>query len=180
MTEGLARVNAIVIVRQLVQHRGMKQIALFTVVAGFGLIACAPLNTYYKPGAAVAKVQRDTTSCEVAALRDVPASSQIRRIPSEYVPPIRECHPNGQCRIVRAGYFIPGQVITFDPNDGLRKRVETQCMADKGYVPVSIPPCPDSVARATPPAATTRLPALTAKSCVIRNKGGSYQIVTRG
>jgi hypothetical protein len=96
------------------------------------------------------------------------------------VPPVKKCDGTGKCRIVRAGYFLPGEVITFDPNDGLRNRVEGQCMADKGYAPVSIPPCPDAVARATPSAATKRLPALTSKSCVIRNQNGTFQIVTRG
>jgi hypothetical protein len=71
-------------------------------------------------------------------------------------------------------------VISYDPNDGLRKQVERQCMADIGYSPVSIPVCPDNVARAVPPAATRVLPALGPKACVIRNRDGSFQIVNRG
>ena len=70
--------------------------------------------------------------------------------------------------------------MTFDPNEDLRNRVEAQCMADKGFAPVSIPACPRNVARAAPTRATTTLPALNPKSCVIRNSDGSFQIVTQG
>lgn len=140
---------------------------------------CAPLTTYYQPGKSVGTLNRDTTTCQVSALRDVPASTQIRRIPPEFVPPRRICDSAGNCRVI-PGYYIPGEVISYDPNDGLRKRVERQCMADKGYSPVSIPPCPDNVARAVPVAATRVLPPLGPKACVIRNKDGTFQIVNRG
>ncbi|MDF3413697.1 hypothetical protein HKX54_04445 [Sulfitobacter sp. M57] len=142
------------------------------------LVACAPLETYYKPGASVTTLNRDTTTCEVNALKDVPVSFQIRRNPPVFVPGNRSCDADGNCT-GHHGYYIDGGVESYDPNVALRNRVETQCMADKGYAPVSIPPCPDSIARATPAAATTRLPALTKKSCVIRNKSGSFQIVNR-
>lgn len=158
----------------------MKRSVVYAALMGAGMMACAPLNTYYKPGATLSALQRDATACQVSALRDVPASTQVRRIPPQYVPPVKKCDEAGQCRVVRAGYFIPAEVITFDPNDGLRHRVAGQCMADKGYAPVSIPPCPDAVARATPVAQTKRLPVLNAKSCVIRNRDGTFQIVTRG
>ncbi len=162
------------------QYSTMKPHVVVIVCTAAGLIACAPLNTYYKPGARVATLERDTTACQVKALRDVPASVQVHHIPPRYVRPVKKCDAAGQCKVVRAGYYTPGETITFDPNDALRARVEGQCMADKGYAPVSIPPCPDSVARATPAAATKRLPALSAKSCVIRNQDGSFQITTRG
>lgn len=143
------------------------------------IMACAPLETYYKPGATVATLNRDTTACEVKALRDVPPSTLTRRKPPVFIPGERRCNAAGQCVQTR-GYYVPGGFETYDPNDGLRLRVERQCMADKGYAPVSIPPCPDAVAKAAPPAATTRLPTLNAASCVIRNSDGSFQIVTRG
>ena len=180
MTEGVARVNAIVTRGQIVHNDPMKRFVVYASLAGMGLLACAPLNTYYKPGASVALLERDTTACQVNALRKVPVSTHVHRIPPRYVPPVKRCNANGKCRVVRAGYYIPGEVVAFDPNDDLRRRVEGQCMADKGYAPVSIPPCPDSIANATPAKATKRLPELTAKSCVIRNQDGSFQIVTRG
>ena len=143
------------------------------------LAACAPLETYYRPGATVAQLNRDTTACEVQALRDVPASTVTRRKPPVFVPPRRSCDANGNCTEI-PGYYVPGGFETFDPNAGLRLRVERQCMADKGYAPVSIPACPDSVAKAAPARTTTRLPEISAQSCVIRNSDGSFQIVTRG
>ena len=155
-------------------HRFLPATALLMLLG-----ACAPLETYYKPGATVAAVDRETTACKVQALRDVPPSTRIRREPPRYVPPRRQCNAAGDCR-TRGGFFLPGETYSFDPNDGLRARVEAQCMAAKGFAPVSIPPCPDSVRRAAPPAATRTLPALGPSSCVIRNRGGSYQIVTRG
>jgi len=142
-------------------------------------VACAPLNTYYRPGATVAAVNRDTTACQVSALQQVPSSVQVRRLPPEYVPPRRQCDSAGRC-VTSRGYYIPGEVVSFDPNDALRKRVEVQCMADKGFAPVSIPPCPDNMAKAAPARATTTLPSLTPTSCVIRNSNGSFQIVNRG
>ena len=153
----------------------MKRLLLLVLV----LAACAPLKTYYKPGAPVDVVSRDTTACEVKALRDVPPSIQIRRLPPIFVAGKRVCDANGNCKET-PGYYVHGGVESYDANLPLRGRVEVQCMADKGYVPVSIPPCPDSVVRAAPPAVTTRLPVLNEASCVIRNRDGTFQIVTRG
>ncbi len=149
-------------------------------LAAFALCACAPLTTYYKPGVSVSRLDRDTTACKVKALRDVPQSIVVRRYPPEYIPPLRNCDAAGNCRIVRGGYYRPGETFTYDPNDSLRRKVEQQCMADRGYGRVSIQPCPSNVARAAPPKATSRLPQLTPNSCVIRNNDGSFQIVNRG
>ena len=153
--------------------------ALAPLFVTLGLAACAPLETYYKPGATVAQVNRATTECKVKALRDVPPSTQVRRTPPRYVPERRTCDANNNCTTT-GGFYIPGELVTFDPNAGLRARVEAQCMADRGFAPVSIPPCPASVARAAPVLATTTLPELRETSCVIRNEGGSFQIVNRG
>ncbi|SDG17443.1 hypothetical protein SAMN04489759_10577 [Sulfitobacter delicatus] len=186
MTDGMARVKSIVFAGQGAHDVGMKQIlnrlprpALWLSLAALGAAACAPLNTYYKPGANVAQVSRATTACEVQALRDVPVSTQVRREPPRYIPPRQICDANNNC-VTKGGFYVPGELVTFDPNVALRKRVETQCMADRGFAPVSIPACPASVARAAPARATTTLPALNENSCVIRNDGGSFQIVTRG
>ncbi|MFK7835645.1 MAG: hypothetical protein AB8B60_05445 [Sulfitobacter sp.] len=157
----------------------MKQQIFRIIPVLFLLAACAPLETYYKPGASVTALNRDTTACQVQALRDVPPSTLTRRKPPVFVPGNRVCDAQGKCTGT-PGYYVPGGIETYDPNDGLRVRVERQCMADKGYAPVSIPVCPDSVASAAPAGVTTRLPALTENSCVIRNSNGSFQIVTRG
>ena len=175
----MARVNCIARPLLWRQHHGMRPLFLCAPVALGLLVGCAPLQTYYKPGVALGTLERDTRRCEVQALRDVPATTRIRREPPIFVPGRRICDAQGQCSTT-PGYFVPGRVETYDPNAGLRLRVERQCMADKGYAPVSIPQCPDAVAAAAPPGATTRLPQLTENSCVIRNSDGSFRIVTRG
>lgn len=175
----MARVNCVASARDWRQDRLMKRSALTVTMLVAWLAACAPLQTYYKPGAAVSTLNRDTTNCQVRALRDVPPSTLTRRKPPIWIPGNRTCDADGNCR-GHHGYYIPGGIETYDPNEGLRLRVERQCMADRGYVPVSIPQCPDSVSNAVPARATTRLPALTESSCVIRNSDGTFQIVSRG
>ncbi|MGR3511071.1 MAG: hypothetical protein ACU0FF_17420 [Sulfitobacter sp.] len=155
-------------------HRLKTMVSFMAVLAG-----CAPLDTYYKPGATVANMQRTTTECAVSALEKVPPSTQLVRDPPQFVPPHQRCNSHGQCHVT-PGYFVPGAVYEIDPNAQLRRRVVGQCMADAGFDPVSIPACPSSVARAAPVMSTTTLPALNAKSCAIRNRDGSFQIVTRG
>ncbi len=157
----------------------MKQKILPILAGVLALAGCAPLDIYYKPGASVARLNRQTLSCETQALREVPPSVQVRRGPPRYVPARRHCRKGRHCHS-RGGFFVPGDLITYDPNDGLRKRVELQCMADQGFVPVSIPRCPDRVARAVPAQATFTLPVLTENACVIHNGDGSFQIVIRG
>lgn len=143
---------------------------------GFALIGCGPLQTNYKEGVSVATLNRDQTACDVAALRDVPVSIRVHRYPPEYVPARRRCNKQGECIIV-PGYWLPGEVESYDANALLRARVSQQCMSDKGYVRVSIPMCPGSVSQAVPQRATMRLPRLTPKSCFVRNRDGSIQIV---
>jgi hypothetical protein len=156
----------------------MRQIA-YGACAALLLAGCAPVQTYYKVGASQNQLARQTTTCQVKALRDVPPSTQVRRIPPEYVPPYRSCDEAGNCTM-RGGYWIPGETVTFDPNDGLRKRVEVQCMAARGYAPVSIPACPDAVAAAAPPGPSAKLPQLGPKACAIRLPGGGIRVVNRG
>lgn len=174
-----ARGNRIASTIELVQNNAMKHRYSIVIAAALGIAACAPLTTYYKPGVSVSALERQTLTCQTRALREVPPSTQVRRTPPRYIPSRRLCDAAGNCRVY-PGRHIPGDLITFDPNDGLRKRVEAQCMADQGFAPVSIPPCPGAVARAAPARATSTLPNLNANSCAIRNSDGSFQIVTRG
>lgn len=174
-----ARGNRIVFCLGQVQYRNMKHKILLFAAGLLAFAACSPLTTYYKPGVSVQALDRQTLACQTKALRDVPSSTQVRRTSPRFIPPRQRCDASGACVII-PGHHIPGDLVTYDPNDGLRKRVEQQCMADKGFAPVSIPPCPDGIARATPARATTTLPNLNEKSCVIRNSNGTFQIVTRG
>ena len=143
------------------------------------LTACQPLSIYYREGARVAKAEDDRLNCQVAALKDTPVASQIRREPSVYVPPRQICNAAGACSYT-GGYWVPGRTYTVDVNESLRGQLVNRCMAQKGYQPVSIPACPQSVADAAPKTKTTRMPALTPSSCAIRNPDGSYLIVNRG
>tara|TARA_R110002094_G_scaffold11916_6_gene21765 strand:- start:293 stop:832 length:540 start_codon:yes stop_codon:yes gene_type:complete len=179
MTQPKARGNRIALRPDQVHNQAMKH-NHFSWIAGMLMVtACAPLNTYYKPGVSVNMLERQTLACQTQALREVPSSTQVRRTPPRFIPPQQRCNAAGAC-VMTPGRYIPGDLVTFDPNDGLRKRVEQQCMADKGFAPVSIPLCPDAIARATPARATMTLPPLNPNSCVIRNSDGSFQIVTRG
>lgn len=152
-------------------------------VAFFALVpvvlsGCVPLSIYYREGVSVTRAERDTLACEVKALKDAPVANQIRVTPPRWVPGRRSCNSAGQCTVY-PGYYLPGRTYTVDANAGLRKRVEVQCMATKGYAPVDIPACPDRIVRAAPPGVTATLPALTPQSCVIKNTNGTYQIVNK-
>ena len=153
------------------------RLTVILIGAVLALTGCLPLSIYHKTGVPVARMQSDKTSCEIKALRDVPVSTQIRSTPARYVPPRQYCDASGACK-TRGGYWIEGEIYSFDANERLRLRAQIQCMAAKGYSPVEIPACPDRIARAVPAAATRTLPALTPDSCVIRNTGGSWQIIT--
>lgn len=150
-------------------------LAIFALGASL-LGACVPLSIYHKPGVAVSVMERDRTRCEVSAAQDVPISRQLRRTPPRYIPAQRRCDGAGNCT-VREGHYLPGRSYTVDINEGLRKRAAAQCMADRGYLPVDIPTCRQNVAQSLPAAATQVLPRLGPNACVIRNQGGSWQIV---
>jgi len=141
--------------------------------------ACVPVSTTYLEGARVAFLERAQTACGVAALRVAPVATVTRRGPPRLIPGARVCDASGKC-YTRPGTYAPGPIYTVDVNKDLRGRVERQCMADKGFVPVSIPACPPGVANAAPPGATKRLPKLRPEACAIRNSDGSFRVVNRG
>lgn len=148
-------------------------LSLCSVLAG-----CAPMSLYYREGVEVTRMQSDLTTCEVGALKDVPESRQVRRGPPRYIPGPRYCDGTGTCRY-GPGYYIPGELYTVDANAGLRARVSDQCMAQKGYREISLPQCSAAVAQSVPSGVTRVLPKLTESACVIRNSGGSWQIVSQ-
>lgn len=143
---------------------------------GLAAAACGPLSIYYQPGVSVSRMQTDTTKCEVQALKDAPVANEIRQTPPIYFPGGYYCSGSGACW-TRPGYWGGGQIYTVDTNRNLRARVLDLCMADRGYQPVSIPPCSQSVKNKAAPGRTTTLPDLTAGSCFIRNEDKTYQIV---
>lgn len=141
--------------------------------------ACTPLRTYYKEGAQVATLQTDQTRCEVAALKEVPVNNQIRYTPERYIPERVACNRKGECTRV-GGYWTGGESYTVDVNEDLRERVQDQCMATQGYGKVEIKRCESNVAQSMTPARTVVLPPLTSESCAIKNRDGSWRIVTPG
>ncbi|WP_051312117.1 hypothetical protein [Pseudodonghicola xiamenensis] len=155
-----------------------KKPILLSICAAALIAGCAPMSLYYRPGVSVARMQQETTRCDVEALKQAPVATQIRQMPPTYVPGPRVCDNKGNCWN-RPGYWMNGEVYSYDANAGLRDRVKQLCMAEKGYSPVKLPVCPPEVKSATPPGVTRVLPELTGNSCVIRNKDGTWQIVNR-
>lgn len=177
MTDAHETVNSIVVRPPLRHSVAMKPSVLMPCLLLI-LAGCAPMSIYYRTGTPVARMQADTTRCEVRALREAPVATQIRQYPPTYVPGARVCNARGDCW-TRPGYWIDGPLYTVDVNARLRARVEQLCMAEKGYRPVDLPLCPAEVRQSTPPGVTTVLPPLTPEACVIRNSDGSWQIVAR-
>ncbi|MFK7881258.1 hypothetical protein [Roseobacter sp.] len=180
MAEGLWAVNSIVLGRKAGQTATMWSLRhLLMVFGAFSvLVSCAPLSIYHKEGAQVTRMQTDLLDCEIAALSDVPVNNQIRQEPPIYVPARRYCDAAGRCHSV-GGYFEQGRIYTVDLNADLRGRAEAQCMAQRGYQPVTLPNCPSNVFRAAPKTETRVLPRLTEQSCAIKYQDGSWQIVNQ-
>lgn len=138
---------------------------------------CAPVSTYYKPGVSAAKLQNDQLDCEVKALQAAPVAIQTRRTPPRYIPARRYCHAKGHCH-TRGGYWIHGDVYSVDVNAKLRRKLETQCMTRKNYQPVELPICRSGVPAEIDTSRTDALPEITPQSCAVRNRDGSFEILT--
>jgi hypothetical protein len=144
------------------------------------LSACSgPLSLYYREGESVTRMQSATTQCQVAALEDVPVANQVRQNPPTYWPGRTYCDGRGRC-YRSPGWWQPGNVYTVDVNQGLRNQVEAQCMAKKGFRPVSLPPCKQNIKSSVPAVPTTKLPPLSTQSCYVKFDNGSFQIITPG
>ncbi|NCO21791.1 MAG: hypothetical protein GW905_07270 [Rhodobacterales bacterium] len=149
-----------------------KSVLILAVLAG-----CAPYSGYYKAGQTVARLNTDQTACEVKGAQDVPPNTQLRRTPVELIPAREICDRHGKCSVIPAR-IEGGEVYSYDANADLRARVVAQCMADKGYEKVSIPPCPDSVAKVAASRAPGVLPPLGPNICVAQGADGGLIFVT--
>ncbi len=145
----------------------------------FLLSSCGPLSLYYREGASVAGLQQETTQCQVKALNEVPVANQVRQSPPVYWPGRTYCDGRGHC-YRSPGWWEPGRVYTVDVNQDLRNTVEAQCMAKKGFRPVSLPPCKQAVKSRVSLTRTTTLPPLSTESCFVKFDDGSFQIITPG
>lgn len=133
------------------------------------------LDTYYREGGAVSRLETDLLSCETSALKDAPVATEVRQRAPIYIPGPSYCTSPGYCH--RGGYWADGGIYTVDVNKDLRTRIADQCMEQRGYTRVSIPRCSPGVSAQLPEQATTVMPKLTPGSCVSRNSDGTYQLV---
>lgn len=163
---------------KLLQNKRMKTLLplLFGILT---LSSCGPLSLYYREGESVSRMQTETTACQVQALKDAPVANQVRQSPPVYWPGRTYCDGRGRC-YRNPGWWEPGRIYTVDVNQGLRNKVEAQCMAAKGYRPISLPPCKQAVKSRVTPTRTTTLPPLSTESCFVKFDDGSFQIVTPG
>lgn len=176
MTDGPLGVNSIVTSRDLGQTAPMK--ILFRLIVLFApLAACSSLSIYYREGASVSRMQSDTIDCQVAALKDAPVANQVRQSPPIFFPGRTVCNSAGQC-YQTPGYWEPGRIYTVDANEGLRNQVEAQCMARRGYRPVTLEPCKQNVKSQVPQQRTDKLPPLSSASCFVKFEDGTFQIIT--
>jgi len=145
-------------------------------IAFLALAACSPPALYYKPGTTVAQLDRDETACQVSALRQVPERIRTRYTPPEYATqPV--CFPNGYCTWRRV-LIRPAQYERYDANQSLRAQVVRQCMADRGYATVNLPPCDGSVAGTVTIRSSDPMTVLGADSCALRTTAGNWRIHT--
>jgi hypothetical protein len=148
-------------------------------VALLTLSACAPAAVYYREGVSMTKMEDDLVNCKVAAVKDAPVATQIRRGAPRYYPGYLRCNNSGQCYHT-GGYFYPGEVYSVDVNAGLRRDLENRCMARKGYAPIELPRCRAGVTVAGTTDRTTRtdiMPPLSQNSCIIEGDGGRVRII---
>ena len=143
------------------------------------LSGCSPLSLYYREGESVSRLQAETTECKVDALQDVPVANQIRQSPPVYWPGRTFCDGRGYCHRT-PGWWEPGRVYTVDVNHDLRNSVEAQCMAKKGFQPVTLPRCDQGIRSKVPAERTLKLPPLSPQTCFVKLGDGSYQIITPG
>lgn len=178
MADAKVAVNSIVLPRSSGHLSGMRPLAVL-LVSVLVLSACAPASVYYREGASMAKMEDDLLNCKVAAVKDAPVATQLRRGAPRYYPGYVRCNNGGQCYRT-GGYFYPGEVYSVDVNAGLRRDLVNRCMARQGYSPVELPRCragTGSDGAADQTARTDTMPPLSQNSCIIGTEGGGSLII---
>lgn len=138
--------------------------------------ACAPIPVYYREGVSVDRLEEEGLACKVAALKDAPVENQIRQHPPRYYPGERVC-ADGRCW-TRPGYWVDGQVYSVDVNLGLRRQLEQNCMAKKGYSQVSLKRCTMEEVSMRLASQPKRLPPLSDQACVWKSPDDQLRILT--
>lgn len=178
MADAKLAVNSIVLMLCSGHLVGMKSLCTVFVLLLI-LSACAPAPVYYREGASIAKMEDDLLNCRVAAVKDAPVATELRRGAPRYYPGYVRCHNGGQCYRT-GGYFYPGEVYSVDVNASLRSDLQNRCMARKGYAPVELPRCRTGTTAATvtdQTASSDIMPPLSQNSCIIEGNGGPAQII---
>lgn len=144
-----------------------------------GLVSCGPLPVYYNADSDQARTSSDTLACQVKALKDAPVANEIRQRAPVYYPGTQHCS-QGKCWS-RPGYWVDGGFYTVDLNQGLRKRVEQSCMAQKGYQQLELPRCTKEQAAALQSVSerSSQSSALAENACALRKKDGSTVILPK-
>ncbi|MEM7075987.1 MAG: hypothetical protein AAGA28_17540 [Pseudomonadota bacterium] len=155
---------------------GNRHVWRWTMGLILALSGCTPVSVYYQEGAEVSRIDSALTQCRVTALELVPVNERRRYIPPTYT--YRNyCSAPGAC-YTRRILINPGYWETYDANEGLRAEATQTCMSGSGFGRVSLPQCSPEVVERTTITRTRVQPPITDKSCIIRIRGGSYQIVT--
>jgi len=135
-------------------------------IALMALSACGGGTIWYAEGVTVATRATDLGRCEARALRQFPVRQELRLTPQRFIPASRTCQPDGTCTLIPAR-FEGGRPYTVDGNERARELAANACMAERGYAEIRLPGCEDGAAVR----ASTRMPPLTAQSCLLRNAG---------
>lgn len=152
------------------------------------LAACEPttaqLVTQGKPidivypvtsGVTAARLQNDTTDCQIEAAQRVPPQILTTTTPTRSSPTETQCVTKGNtvtCTTT-GGEIYGGETYSYDANESLRARAEAQCLSGRGYKLATIPKCPE--AYATRPVHSQFYP-LSAATCYLPGAGGSYAV----
>ena len=144
-------------------------------VAPVALTGCLALETYYKEGATVTRLDRDLTNCQVIAAQQVPANTQIGMTPVYTTPISTSCY--GYTCTTTGGNVYGGDLYSYDANSGLRNKVTAQCMSSQGYEYVEIQPCTSQQLKGKNVRTVKTLPKLTESVCAITRQDGSRGIV---
>lgn len=145
---------------------------IFALGALSTLMACNPVELWYKSGADKNKLNSDFVNCRVRATQSVPVNTQVRTTPTYVTPVQTNCYSTGysvQCNTT-GGQVHGGNTYSYDANSALRNDVVAQCMTQQGYQSVALPVCNKSQAKHAK--VYKYLPQVSAKSCVTKASTG--------
>ncbi len=159
----------------------MKRLSTVCLAAiGPFMIACGDgsVNMLYREGLTYDQLDMATTSCEVYAAQQVPASIRTTTTPAYTTPVQTYCNTVGgftNCYNT-GGQTFGGDTVSSDANEALRTKVKNQCYAQQGISRYNFKPCtPEQVAGFKPSAV---LPKLQANTCYVSLPGNKIAYYT--